>query len=309
MRTLRAEGRLSGILNGIDESWDPEQDPHLPRHFAAQDLSGKQAIADVVRTALCLKQSDGPLFGVVSRLVHQKGLDVVAEVADSIVKEGGQIEILGLGDPETEHMLSRVARRRRDHVALLNGFNEAMARRIVAASHFLLMPSRFEPCGLMQLQAQRYGALPIAQATGGLADTIEDSKTGFLFWDLSPNSLYGACSRAFEAFADEAVLKSMRETAMSRRFRWSEAAEQYEALYRRSLRQPPVERSRPPTRRAVCSSRTFLWSYPLPCASRGTIPIPGEVMTEGDVDIYLRGLPATREARNPDHLLSGMPMG
>lgn len=270
MRTLAAEGRLCGILNGIDDSWNPEQDPHLPRHFATQDLSGKHAIADVVRTALCLKQSDGPLFGVVSRLVHQKGLDVVAEVADAIVKEGGQIAILGLGDPETEHMLSRVARSRRDHVALLNGFNEAMARRIVAASDFLLMPSRFEPCGLMQMQAQRYGALPIAHATGGLADTIEDGKTGFLFWDLSPSGLYSACRRAFEAFADEAVLKSMCETAMSRRFSWSDAAEQYEALYRRSLWLPSALRLRPPIRRPVQSSRP-LRSHPRQCASRGMI--------------------------------------
>ena len=157
-RGIAAEGRLSGIANGIDESWDPSRDPHLPHHFEADDLSGKQSIADLVRTGLCLTPSEGPLFGVVSRLVHQKGLDIIADAARDIVREGGQIAILGLGDPETEHMLSRLARSHHDDIGLLIGFNEPMAHRIVAGSDFC-MPSRFEPCGLTQMQAQRYGSL------------------------------------------------------------------------------------------------------------------------------------------------------
>ena len=114
-----------------------------------------------------MSASEGPLFGVVSRPVHQKGLDIVAEAARDIVREVGQIAILGLGDPNTEHMLSRLARSHRDHIGLLIGYNEPMARRIVAASDFCLMPSRFKPCGLTQMQAQRYGTLPIAHRTGG----------------------------------------------------------------------------------------------------------------------------------------------
>ncbi len=235
---IAAEGRLSGIVNGIDESWDPSCDPYLPHHFEADDLSGKQAITDLVRTGLCLTQSDGPLFGVVSRLVHQKGLDIVADTAREIVREGGQIAILGLGDPETEHMLSRLARSHRDHIGLLIGFNEPMARRIVAASDFCLMPSRFEPCGLTQMQAQRYGALPIAHATGGLADTIDDGETGFLFDNLSGEGLFSACKRAFDAFANGDELAEMRQAAMARSFHWSGAAEQYEALYERLLGRP-----------------------------------------------------------------------
>jgi starch synthase len=234
---IAAEGRLVGIVNGIDESWDPSRDPHLPHHFEADDLSGKQTIADLVRTGLCLAQSDGPLFGVVSRLVHQKGLDIVAETAREIVREGGQIAILGLGDPETEHMLSRLARSHRDHIGLLIGFNEPMARRIMAASDFCLMPSRFEPCGLTQMQAQRYGSLPIAHATGGLADTIHDGETGFLFSDLSGDGLFSACRRAFEVFADPDALAEMRLAAMARSFHWSGAAAEYELLYRRLLGQ------------------------------------------------------------------------
>ncbi|WP_216856403.1 glycogen synthase GlgA [Acidisphaera sp. S103] len=233
MRTRAAAGQLSGIVNGIDESWDPGSDPHLPHHFDPVDLNGKQANADAVRTGLCLRPSVGPLFGIVSRMVHQKGLDFVAEAANDIVENGGQIAILGLGDPEIEHMLSRTSRRHRDDIGVLIGFNEPMARRIVAGSDFTLMPSRFEPCGLTQMQAQRYGALPIAHATGGLADTIDDGATGFLFSTLSSGGLVAACHRAFDVYGDEGQLADMRRAAMARCFSWSGAAAEYEALYRR----------------------------------------------------------------------------
>lgn len=245
MGARAAQGQLSGIVNGLDESWDPCSDPHLPHHFDPDDLNGKQANAEVVRTGLCLRPSEGPLFGIVSRLVHQKGLDLVAEAANDIVDNGGQIAILGLGDPEIEHMLSRASRRHRDDIGVLIGFNEPMARRIVAGSDFTLMPSRFEPCGLTQMQAQRYGALPIAHATGGLADTIDDGTTGFLFSDLSSDGLMEACHRAFDAFDDEEQLSDMRRAAMARSFGWSGAAAQYEALYRRLTGRPPALTRRP----------------------------------------------------------------
>ncbi|GEP53034.1 glycogen synthase GlgA [Reyranella soli] len=238
MQTIAADGRLVGILNGLDDSWDPSSDPQLPDHFDSQDLSGKRALANLVRTGLCLKPSDGPLFGIVSRLVHQKGLDMVSDVAEAIVQQGGQFAILGLGDPQTELLLGRLARGQHDHIAFLNGFNEAMARRILGASDFCLMPSRFEPCGLVQMQAQRYGALPIARATGGLADTIEDDATGFLFTECSAAGLHAACQRALRAYGDPVVFENMRRAAMCRRFSWSTAAEQYEALYRRSIGRP-----------------------------------------------------------------------
>ena len=131
-------------------------------------------------------------------------------------------------------MLSRAARRHRDDIAMLVGFNEPMARRIVAASDFFLMPSRFEPCGLTQMQAQRYGALPIAHAIGGLADTIEDGETGFLFSDL-----YGRRVCSLPAGARSMCLRmrtgwaAMRQAAMARCFHWSGAAAEYEALYER----------------------------------------------------------------------------
>jgi starch synthase len=235
MQARAAAGQLSGIVNGIDESWDPGSDPHLAHHFDPADLNGKQANADAVRTGLCLRASEGPLFGIVSRMVHQKGLDLVAEAANDIVEQGGQIAILGLGDPEIEHMLSRTSRRHRDDIGVLIGFNEPMARRIVAGSDFTLMPSRFEPCGLTQMQAQRYGTLPIAHATGGLADTIDDGTTGFLFADHSSDGLMAACHRAFDAYEDDAQFADMRQAAMARRFSWTAAAAEYEALYRRLI--------------------------------------------------------------------------
>ena len=247
MHTRAAAGQLSGIINGIVESWDPAVDRYLPYHFDAEDLTGKRANADVVRTGLCLRPSEGPLFGVVARLVHQKGLDLIAEAASGIVERGGQIAILGLGDPEIEHVLNRTARQYRDDVAVLVGFNEPMARRIIAGSDFFLMPSRFEPCGLTQMQAQRYGALPIAHAVGGLVDTIKDGTTGFLFPDLTAAGLASACGRAFEVFADRTRLDAMRRAAMLRCFGWSVSAANYAALYRRHCGDPMPQRMARPT--------------------------------------------------------------
>ena len=178
--------------------------------------------------------------------MHQKGLDLVAEAANDIVENGGQIAILGLGDPEIEHMLSRTSRRHRDDIGVLIGFNEPMARRIVAGSDFTLMPSRFEPCGLTQMQAQRYGALPIAHATGGLADTIDDGTTGFLFSNLSSDGLMSACHRAFDTYEDDDQLAEMRRAAMARCFGWSGAAAEYEALYRRLIGDRPAPVRVPP---------------------------------------------------------------
>jgi starch synthase len=239
-RGLDERGQLSGIVNGIDESWNPERDPHLLSPFDAANLRGKAVIADAIRTNFCLAPSQGPLFGMVSRLVPQKGFDIVAGAASDIVRQGGQIVILGLGEPETEQMLNSLARRHRDHIGVLIGFNETMARRIIGGSDFFLMPSRFEPCGLTQMQAQRYGTLPIAHATGGLVDTIEDNVTGFLFSPLSVEALLATCRRAFAIFGADKRLSEMRQTAMSRRFGWEATAAQYERLYKRLSRTPAL---------------------------------------------------------------------
>jgi starch synthase len=231
LRTKTARGQVSGITNGIDESWDPASNSHLPHHFDASDLDGKRVLANGVREVLCLAPSDGPMFGVVSRLVHQKGLDLIVESAGHIVDAGGQIAILGMGDSHVEQMLSSMGRRNRNNIGVLIGYNEVMEHRILGGSDFCLMPSRFESCGLTQMHAQRYGALPIAHATGGLADTIEDGRTGFLFSDFSNDGLRDACSRAFHAFSKDPRLADMRQAAMTRDFSWSDAAMHYRHLY------------------------------------------------------------------------------
>jgi starch synthase len=232
LQAKAARGQVSGIANGIDESWDPSNNTNLSHHFDAADLDGKRALAGEVREILCLEPSGGPMFGVVSRLVHQKGLDLLAQSADHIVEAGGQIALLGMGDPDVEQMLSGMGRRHRKNIGVLIGYNEVMEHRILGGSDFCLMPSRYEPCGLTQMHAQRYGALPIAHATGGLADTIEDGRTGFLFSDFSSAGLRDACSRAFDAFAEESRLDEMRQAAMARNFSWSLAAAHYRELYR-----------------------------------------------------------------------------
>jgi starch synthase len=232
MQTKSARGQVSGIANGIDESWDPANHPALSPNFNATDLDGKRALATRIREVFCLEPSEGPLFGVVSRLVHQKGLDLVAETAEHIVDSGGQIALLGMGDPDVEQMISGMSRRNRRNIGVLIGFNTAMEHRILGGSDFCLMPSRYEPCGLTQMHAQRYGSLPIAHATGGLSDTIEDGRTGFLFSQFSGDGLRDACRRAFQAFAEDARLDEMRQAAMARNFSWSEAAVHYRLLYR-----------------------------------------------------------------------------
>jgi starch synthase len=242
MRTKSERGQVSGIANGIDESWDPTSNPNLSSHFDATDLDGKRALANTVREVLCLDPSDGPLFGVVSRLVHQKGLDLVAESADHIVDSGGQIALLGMGDPEIERMVSGMSRRNRKNIGVLIGFNAAMEHRILGGSDFCLMPSRYEPCGLTQMHAQRYGALPIAHATGGLSDTIEDGRTGFLFSEFSGHGLRDACGRAFNAFAEDERFEEMRQAAMARSFSWPDSAIHYRLLYRELIGPVPAAR-------------------------------------------------------------------
>jgi starch synthase len=241
---IASEGRLTGIVNGIGDDWDPSADPHLVNVFDYNDPSGKRTNRDEVRTSLCLAPSDGPLFGIVSRLVHQKGMDLLAEVAPEIVRRGGQIAILGIGDPETEELLHAVVRNHRDHMALLSGFNEPMAHRIVAGSDFYLMPSRFEPCGLSQLHAQRYGSLPVAHATGGLVDTVEDGETGFLFGEFTADSFIGGIDRAFAVYANPTELLRMRRVAMVRPVDWSGPAATYVRLYARLTGKPVLRLAR-----------------------------------------------------------------
>ena len=198
-------------MNGIDESWDPRVCAQLAQPFGAGDWEGKQANADYVRQQFGLALSRGPIFGLVARLVHQKGIDLVLSAADEIIEAGGQIIVTGSGEPEIEQALVDAHRRRPDAIGVAIGFNDGQARRIFAGSDFTLMPSRFEPCGLSQMYAQQFGSLPIGHQTGGLAETIMDGETGFLFAQPSTESFLGGIRRAFTTFMAKDRLDSMRQ--------------------------------------------------------------------------------------------------
>lgn len=225
--------QLTGILNGIDETWDPRFCQELMRPFGAGDWEAKRANADGVRQQFGLALSRGPIFGLVARLVHQKGVDLVLAAADAIVSAGGQIVVTGRGEPAIENALMEAHRRRPDAIGVAIGFNDREARRIFAGSDFTLMPSRFEPCGLSQMYAQRFGSLPIGHQTGGLAETIIDGETGFLFNKPSTESFLGGILRAFATFGSQDRLNSMRRSAMAKSFSWNISAASYSSLYRK----------------------------------------------------------------------------
>jgi starch synthase len=233
LRIRSNASQLTGILNGIDESWDPRCCPQLAQPFGAGDWEGKRANADYVRKQFRLAVSRGPIFGLVARLVHQKGIDLVLSAANEIIESGGQIVVTGSGEQQFEQALVDARRRRPDAIGVAIGFNDAQARRIFAGSDFTLMPSRFEPCGLSQMYAQRFGSLPIGHQTGGLAETIADGETGFLFAQPSTESFLGGIRRAFGTFMAKDRLDWMRRSAMARSFSWDLSAACYGALYRK----------------------------------------------------------------------------
>jgi len=225
------DGKLTGLLNGIDDGWSACSDPHLCQQFTESDWDGKAVNAARIREEFGLEPSNGPLFAVVSRLVQQKGIDLTIEAADHIVARGGQLMIIGCGEPHIERQVRALALRHPGRVSAHIGFCETEARRMYAGSDFLLMPSRFEPCGLSQMYAQRFASLPIATRTGGLADSIEDGTTGFLFAPLSLENYIGAIHRALGVFERQDLLLAMRHRAMQGPFFWSECAKPYASLY------------------------------------------------------------------------------
>ena len=230
---------LRGILNGVDvDEWDPARDGYLPAHFDATDLSGKAACKAALQRETGLPvRADVPLFGVVSRMTAQKGLDLLARALDRLLHWDLQLVVLGCGDPDCEEAFTAAAGRG-DRLRCTIGFDTALAHRIEAGCDFFVMPSRFEPCGLNQMYSMRYGTLPVVRATGGLADTVDGydaftgAGTGFVFHDLTVDALAGAVAQALTTFRDRPEhVATMRRRAMSRDFSWARAAAEYEGLY------------------------------------------------------------------------------
>lgn len=198
--------------------------------FAIGDWDARAINTAHMRNLFGLKPSKGPLFAVVSRLVYQKGLDLTEAVAAFIVASGGQICIIGRGEPEEEQAMRELALRFPVRSVYASVSMKPM-RDMFAGSDFLLMPSRYEPCGLSQMYAQRFGSLPVARNTGGLADTIENGVTGFLFDESTVASYEEALKRAFKVFSYPKLLNAMRCRAMAAPFNWCQAVEPYAELY------------------------------------------------------------------------------
>lgn len=231
---------LAGILNGIDvDYWNPEKDPHLPVPYKASSAAeGKAAAKAAVRKECGLAANGkGPLLAIVSRLDPQKGLDLVLEVAPRIVESGSQLAILGDGNPDLREDLRRFASRYPQAVHLHAGFNEPLAHRLYAGADLFLMPSRFEPCGLGQMIAMRYGTLPVATRTGGLADTVREEASaqgpanGFVAAKPAAGELRAALDRALAAYSDPRGWSERIRTAMAADHSWARSAAAYEGLY------------------------------------------------------------------------------
>ena len=241
---LRARASvLTGILNGVDTRvWDPRHDAILPRPYGERTAAtGKGAAKAEVQRRLALEPIEGaPLFGAVSRLAPQKGLDLVLAGLPDLVG-GAQLALLGSGDRDLEQAFAAAAERYQGRVGVTLGYDESLAHLIYAGSDVVLVPSRFEPCGLTQLYALRYGALPLVRRVGGLADTVVDATatnlaegeaTGFAFDDDSPPALMLAIARATALFREREIWRRMMRRAMTRNFSWTAAARQYTAVYR-----------------------------------------------------------------------------
>ncbi len=221
---------LSGILNGIDTAvWDPRSDPHIAQRYDAGSLELKAANKAALQACMGLAlEARVPLLGLVSRFTHQKGTDLVAAAADALAALPAQLAVLGTGSRELEAAMRTIAARHSGRIAVEVAFDEKLAHAVEAGSDLFLMPSRFEPCGLNQMYSQRYGTPPVARATGGLLDTVEDGVTGFLFSE----DLVAAVRRAAGAYADPARWRTIQRAAMARDFSWSAAARRYADLYR-----------------------------------------------------------------------------
>jgi starch synthase len=236
-------GQLSGIVNGIDTTiWDPEHDPALPAPYSAANPAGKRASKANLQARFGLDPDDRALlFGVVSRFSHQKGLDVLIDSLDYLLSRGAQLAVLGAGDAALQNGFLSAAAAHPGRVGGTLGYDEKIAHLIQAGSDAILVPSRFEPCGLTQLCAMRYGALPVVSRVGGLADTVIDANeaarvagvaTGFQFAPVTATALQGAIGRVADMWARPDSWAVMQGNAMRGDVGWHEPAKAYASLYK-----------------------------------------------------------------------------
>jgi starch synthase len=231
---------LFGILNGADyDEWDPGRDPHLPCRYGPDSLEGKQAckVALLEETGIAAGEAEAPLFGMVSRLTSQKGVDLLAEGLPEMMDMGVNFILLGEGEAGYRDRFDKLRRAFRGRFVFRCGFDSSLAHRIQGGIDFLLMPSRYEPCGLNQIYGMRYGTLPVVRATGGLKDTVQEFSpstmegTGFLFDAYASHAMLRAVEKAVSLYRDGGNLLHARRNCMKQSFSWDRAAKAYLGLY------------------------------------------------------------------------------
>lgn len=240
---LRAKGdSLSGILNGIDlDVWNPETDAEIPHSFSASNPGCKAKNKQALQEELKLRaDEDAPLFTVISRLTTQKGLDLLPDMTDFIVAQGGQLALLGSGDSAIEAAFVSAAEKHPTEISVTIGYNEPLAHRLQAGADANFIPSRFEPCGLTQLCAMRYGTVPVVGRVGGLNDTVIDASpmalasgaaTGVQFSPINAHMLYSAISRTFDLYASPEHWDKLVANCLAQDVGWETSAVKYRDLY------------------------------------------------------------------------------
>lgn len=234
-----------GIVNGIDTAvWNPATDPALAATYTARSLGKRAVNKRAIELEFALEPGDGPIFAVISRLTWQKGLDVLLEVVDHLVGIGGRLALLGSGDPAMEQAFRAAAARHPGRVAIRIGYDEALSHRLQGGCDAILVPSRFEPCGLTQLYGLAYGCVPVVARTGGLADTVIDANvaalgagvaTGVQFDGVHYHGLAAAVSRAVALYRDGATWRALQRSGMACDFSWKRSGQAYADLYRELL--------------------------------------------------------------------------
>lgn len=233
MRDLADLGRLRGILNGIDlDVFDPASDPHLASNYSFENPSGKANCKASLQRELELPVAPNvPLVSMVTRLSNQKGFDHVIRSAYGFLDSPAQFVVLAVGDPWAAGELHALQREWPDRVRFVERYDAPLAQRIYGGSDIFLMPSAFEPCGLGQLIAMRYGTVPVVRRTGGLADTVFEGKNGFVFEHRNPRELHDAMKRAIHAFGDQKRWSELVAAGMSGDYGWEKSAAEYVAMY------------------------------------------------------------------------------